>query len=141
MKDKSAGSAAVHEDAQLIGTPHGGPPLHEDAAERLPLEYILEALRDLEDTLKPVRSLGPLMTEAVVARLAELAAALAAHVQGLEGRVRRLGTWHDGSPVSRLTDSTLNEQLREELDRHARAMAALAQLPSTPVASSAAVAT
>jgi len=141
VEDKSAGSAAVHEDAQLIGAPHGGPPLHEDAADRLPLEYILEALRDLEDTLKPVRSLGPLMTEAVVARLAELAAALAAHVQGLEGRVRRLGTWHDGSPVSRVTDPALSEQLREELDRHERAMAALAQLPSTTVASSAAVAT
>jgi len=123
VKDKSAGSAAVHEDAQLIGTPHGGPPLHEDAAERLPLEYILEALRDLEDTLKPVRSLGPLMTDAVVARIAELAAALAAHLVDLVRQHQQL----DRLAVKIVqAEFGPSEQLSEELDRHERVMQQLA---------------
>jgi len=39
----------------------------------------------------------------------------------LAGRVRHLGTWHDGSPISRLA--------ADELDRHARAIRALERLP------------
>ena len=113
----------MHEDAQLIGTPHGGPPLHEDAAERLPLEYILEALRDLEDTLKPVRSLGPLMTDAVVARIAELAAALAAHLVDLVRQHQQL----DRLAVKIVqAEFGPSEQLSEELDRHERVMQQLA---------------